>query len=311
MKTYQQTATALGSEAVLTIVGNKSDHESNNLLLTRLWRYIFIFEKNFSRFLHESELTQFNNRAGQWVAVSPDFEALLRSALSLSRQTEGLFNPFILPALQKAGYKDSWLSDDTVAAPDFSTNRTVSYEKLKIRPGKAKIPIRSALDLGGCGKGYLLDRLSEIVEAHGITNYCISLGGDIIARGNDPRGEAWKIGIADSNQPDKLAAYVQVAAGSKLAIATSGITKRRGTNWHHLIDTRSGKVAETDIMTATVTHVSGLSADVFASCLAMLGSANYQNFMNKQSLTEAFIQYDTTLVDLKESKHGLTVRKVV
>src|SRR5690348_5984136 len=62
------------------------------------------WEKTFSQFRPDSELTMLNNCAGQWVRVSPAMLDVVTVAVQMSMETDGLFNPLILPALELAGY---------------------------------------------------------------------------------------------------------------------------------------------------------------------------------------------------------------
>jgi thiamine biosynthesis lipoprotein len=57
-----------------------------------------------------------------------------------------------------------------------------------------------------------------------------------------------------------------------MAVATSGITKRRGADWHHLINPQTGQPAATDLLTATVSAPSATAADIYAKCMVLLGS---------------------------------------
>ena len=89
-----------------------------------LWRVVFSFERSFSRFIPKSELTQLNRLAGLRFEITTEFENLLRTAKGLSQQTGGLYNPFILPALQQAGYRRSAVPGyENDAVDDYSRRR--------------------------------------------------------------------------------------------------------------------------------------------------------------------------------------------
>jgi thiamine biosynthesis lipoprotein len=122
-----------------------------------------------------------------------------------------------------------------------------------------------------------------------VAGYWLSLGGDILCNGSDAGGNLWKIGIAKADHPDEAAAYI-TSDGDRYAIATSGITKRKGADWHHIIDPRSGRPATTDILTATVTGESATAADVYAKCLVILGARQAVKFIKDHSLASALLQ---------------------
>ena len=241
----------MGTDVLLTI-NSGSSLLKTEAIFQRLWKEIEKFDKRFSRFRQDSEITQLNQNAGQWFVVSSELKELLKVTLEMAKKTDGLFNPFILPALNRAGYISSWVPTELTAnPPDYSTRQVVGYEQLEISGSKTRIPADSAIDIGGIGKGYLLQNLSKIVESTDETNYWFSLGGDIIARGVDAQKEPWRIQVADSANPSNSIAEVKVLSDHAIAITTSGTTKRNGkqngNGWHHIINPKKGEPANNNI----------------------------------------------------------------
>ncbi len=103
-----ETKLALGCDTTLTIALDRSFSRQNNIL-DILWLEIFKFEKQFSRFLVDSELSKFNRSAGHKVAISLEFEQLLNASNKMSKLTQGLHNPFVLPALHRFGYESNFI----------------------------------------------------------------------------------------------------------------------------------------------------------------------------------------------------------
>jgi thiamine biosynthesis lipoprotein len=265
---WQQTGLALGSDVVLTIVC--SDTTDRDAVFAGLWQSITDFENRFSRFMPDSELTMLNLLAGEQFRASPEMVELLDACMYFAERTKGIFNPFILPSLQKAGYKGSWPSPQVHDhALDMSSRIIATDDVLQIDGQLIRIPANTALDFGGIGKGYLLDKLGEQLQAQNITDFWLSLGGDVLCCGHDSGGEDWMIEIAAAEQPDKTVARVSNDKGESLAIATSGITKRRGKGWHHLIDPRTGQPSDSGVLSATVVALHGVEADIYAKVLVL------------------------------------------
>lgn len=290
MQRLQQARHVLGSTGYITLVS--SEETQLERVFAKLWYMVAAFEQRFSRFLPESELTSFNQAAGEWVPVSKAFHDLLVAARTMAERTTGLYNPFVLPALQRAGYEGSWPKPE-VADPhtSYKDRVVVSIDKLEIRDREARIPAQSALDFGGIGKGYLLDQLTQVLDAEPLTGYWVSLGGDIICSGTDIDNVPWRIGV---QHDDEVVTTIE-NGGKKLAIATSGITKRKGRNesgepWHHLIDPRTGKPAATDILTATVTAAHATEADIAAKCFVLLGASNVATAALRYPVDRAILQ---------------------
>lgn len=293
MRYYHQDNVALGSRVELTLV-LEDDSAKAAGIFQELWRTIFGFERQFSRFLPASELSMFNRSAGSTIKISPDFKDILLAAKDASEWSEGLYNPLILPALQRAGYVGSMVKqykDDYV--DDYSNRSVVPADKLEIGDDWARIPYGTALDLGGMGKGYLADKLAAMVDGK-VKGFWFSLGGDIAAGGTDSFGRPWEVEIQDTEEPiNGSAGQVRLPASGSFAVATSGTSKggaKKGRSWHHIIDPRTLKPAKTDVLAATVFAQSALKADVLASCAVILGSAQGKKFLRRMDVSAALLQ---------------------
>ena len=319
MYTFQQTKRALGCQAVLTLVGeNQQELEK---IMAELWHKIDEFDLRFSRFITFSELSNFNLNAGKLTKVSTDFIELLAASKKYGLKTKGKYNPFILPALQRVGYKGSWPNTKNVKSElNFSHRKIVAPSEIHIENEQAKIPENTAIDFGGIGKGYLLDMLADFIESQ-ITGYWLSLGGDIIAGGKDQNNQNWFIGIEAAEANKSISNYE--VKQDRIAIATSGTTKRNGVFhikvWHHLIDPISGEPSKTDIATASVISKSAVEADILASVLVLAGSKNAaqeaeQFFDDNNVKYKIILQLNTitpnsrSIIDLSETKHLIKIK---
>lgn len=293
MPQYYQKQIALGSEIEISLV--LDNPKKVRAIYTTLWKKIFQFEARFSRFLPQSELTIFNKNAGTKQYISKEFKQILIQAKKLSSRTDQIYNPFILPALQRIGYKNSLVKghfDDYVE--DFSNKAVVNINDLKIAEDWAMIPFGSALDLGGCGKGYIADLLANYLNKR-VTNYWMSFGGDLVFRGKDSLNKNWSVNIASEKNDSKYIGTLKSSINKKEGVASSGINFRKGINnnqkWHHLIDPRTLLPAKTNILMSTVLDSSCLRADVFASCLVILGYPDCLDFIAKHKIKDYLIQY--------------------
>jgi thiamine biosynthesis lipoprotein len=289
MKSYYQTAFALGCDIGLCIV--HSNEKSADILFSEMWGIISEFEAKFSRFRADSELTLFNNSAGTARVISDDFKEMLLISNRYKDSTNGIFNIFILPSLQKVGYthplqaktKTEIFNDYT--ARDLDTNSNVI-----IKESTAKIPKNTALDLGGIAKGYLADKLADFVEGS-VEGYWFSIGGDIIVGGANEFGKKWTIDISSIDESEKIEVS---SKQNRYAVATSGILKRRGTlnnkDWHHIIDPKTGLSSKQDIVQSTIVASTATEADILATCSIISGSKNCFSLLSKHKVIDALIQ---------------------
>ena len=296
MLTHYQSRIALGGKIDLVLVSGASKTEVEEIF-RRLWLTIFEFEKRFSRFIPASELSQFNRAAGLKQPISPEFKAVLTAACQMSALSGGLYNPFVLPALQRAGYVKSMVaahSDDEV--DDFSNRSVVPPEQLEVADTWARIPYGTAIDIGGCGKGYAGDLLADLADTFPTINgYWFSLGGDVVTGGLDEEDRPWTVGIESvSSKSHALPGQAVLPGPERYAVATSSVMHRKGTkngkSWHHIIDPRTGRPALSDMAAASICSRTALAADVLASCAVILGTAYAEDDLSDKGAEGGLLQ---------------------
>jgi thiamine biosynthesis lipoprotein len=232
-------------------------------------------ERELSRFDPASDLSRVNAAAGEWTPAGPRLLEALKLALRAREETEGRFDPTVLPALTAAGYDRSFeLLEERQAAP-LEDWRAGTEIELDLRGRRARIEPRSAVDLGGIGKGYAAGRaLGQMrAAASRLLGGLVDLGGDIAVSGESPEGGPWVIAVADPRRPGDTLATLSLAAGG---VATSGRDARRfgpARSLHHLIDPGSGEPALAGPLTVTVVAPSAVTAEIHATTLAIAGLA--------------------------------------
>lgn len=246
-----------------------------------LFRY---FERTLSRFLPSSDLSQLNSHDGDSFTAGQDLFDAIQAALWAAQQTNGIFDPTILPYLERAGYDRTFKAlpnrrpmtpDDTLVERDDGTETARTgrdYRDVSLDPFTRVIarPAGLRFDLGGMGKGWTVDRIVDEIQDSGY--FLINAGGDIYAYGAPPGAKGWKIHLAHALDPRLKTATLQVA---HRAVATSTIARRRwfheGRLQHHLIDPRRGEPCGGDVVSASVVAGRAFTAEVYAKTALILG----------------------------------------
>lgn len=127
--------------------------------------------------------------------------------------------------------------------------------------------VPGGFDPSGLVKGWAIDRAAVLLRAAGIDDYAITAGGDWLVRGNGPRGGAWRVGVADPDNPLRVLATVELTDG---AVATSGYGAE-------VIDPHTGDVVRSR-GPATVTGPTLAVADGFATALFAAAEAGLRWF---------------------------------
>lgn len=215
----------------------------------------------------------------------------LTAALEAARWTDGLVTPTILPALLAAGYDRSFerLPPAVASRPwprlDPDAWRAIHVDLVT---RTVTLPAGVAIDLGGVAKGYAADLL-----ARGQRALLVDAGGDIAVSGPLPTGRPWLIGIANPHVPDENLVLIALCRGG---VATSGRDLRRwrqgDVERHHLIDPRSGRPAETDVLAATVIGPSAVVAEVAAKVVVLHGAEEGTRWIEQRPALAALVVRD-------------------
>ena len=211
-----------------------------------------------TRFSADSELSRLNGRTGEWVDISSEVEAVLRAALRAYEMSSGLVNAAVLPSMLAAGYTHTFRDGPTTATLDRCGPAPALPDVLEVRSGRARLLPPAGLDLGGIAKGWMADRLCEVMGR----NVVVNLGGDLRANGPGPRGDGWPVGVAGVT----LMLRDQAAA-------TSSVRRRRWEGAHHLIDPRTGLPADTGLEEVSVVTTGAFEAEVVVKTALLLGPA--------------------------------------
>lgn len=254
-----------------------------------MFRY---YEQLLSRFRPSSELSALNAHPEPIFRAGHDLYAAVEAAIWAAQQTGGIFDPTILPFLERAGYDRTFaaLPDKRPQSPgeapfEGETGVRVpagglDYRHVRLDPAARLIgrPPGLLFDLGGMGKGWTVDRAVDALRDAGA--FLINAGGDLFAYGTPPGAAGWDVHLTDPARPERRIASLSVA---HRAVATSTIARRRwvheGRTRHHLIDPRTGEPARTDVVSVSVVGERVFTAEVYAKTALILGRDGGLDFL--------------------------------
>ena len=255
--------------------------------VARAERWLHAFEQRLSRFQTLSELSRLNRSSGRPFRASPLLFSQVALAIDLARRSGGLFDPTILGQLEGAGYDRSFeLISDAMRAAAGERQADWRAVGLDRATRTVLLPEGLGIDLGGVAKGWAVDRLAAILGCPALTN----AGGDIYAAGAPPGGPAWLVSIEDPLSPER---DVLVLGVKDRGVATSSTVRRRwkiGERWaHHLIDPRTGRPSESDVIAATVIASKAYLADYHAKVALLLGRREGLDYLNREREIEGLL----------------------
>lgn len=270
---------ALGTQFVILIDGEKSLADLGEKII----RYALNFENSFTRFKDDSEVGQINLAGEGEYEVDDELSRLLRFGLKLRDKSGGAFDPLVGAILSAYGYGKGY--------------RFRPEAKIKPAPGGILLDGRrlivkgnAQIDLGGWGKGYLIDRLREILEDAGRKLFLIDGGGDFYGTAKID-GSPWVLGIEHPLRHAEIIGTVKLKDG---ALANSGVGKRKVGSFHHLIDMKS-KRPKTGVLSCHVRAKEAVTADGLATALMLVDEEQRPQLASDYRVEYALVKSDYTL----------------
>lgn len=236
------------------------------------------FENQYSRFRTDSYLSQLNTTGH---LQSPSFEllALLRYGLDAYDRTDGVFNIMIGATLIAQGYNNTYsftALPHTDIIPDPHDVLILTADRITLSHGQ--------IDLGGLGKGYVIDMVAKYLKHEcGFKYFLVNGGGDMY-------------GTSDHDTPITLYLEHPLDTGTYLATTTiqnqgfaaSSPHKRTWTSgtktYTHIIDTVKS-IPETNQLDATfITAATAVDADMFATVGLIMSPESFAVIAARESL---------------------------
>ncbi|MEA4854213.1 MAG: FAD:protein FMN transferase [Christensenella sp.] len=237
----------------------------NNEILRRI-------EDEMSKTIADSDVARINAQSGEDVIVSDATAQVLADSIAAAKETGGAFNPALGTVISAWGFgtEDAQVPDaETLSALLKKTDyQNVSINGTRVNAGGTQI------DLGGCVKGYALDRLAQNLNDAGVQSAILSVGGSLYAVGQKPDGAGYRIGIRDPEGTEND--YMATMDLNGRFVSTSGTYERGftedGVYYYHLLDPQTGYPANSGITSVTVVCDNGFLSDAYSTALFVMGA---------------------------------------
>jgi thiamine biosynthesis lipoprotein len=241
------------------------------------------FESAFDYRTEEGGLSQFNRSTRLRREDDPILFSLIRDALAYARETDGYFDPTLLPIIRLWGFD----TENPRLPPDEEIRRAldrVGYARIRVGEEVIEKPRELSLDLSGIAKGRIVDLLREEILGEGFEDFLVDAGGDIAVGGMNTRGEPWRIAIQDPVQSD---AYTGILQRTNISIVTSGDYERffihEDRRYGHLFDPSTGYPAD-DLTSVTVLTEEAAFGDAVATAVFVMGRERGYRFLLEEDI---------------------------
>jgi thiamine biosynthesis lipoprotein len=231
-----------------------------------------------STYRPDSEVSRFNAATSTDPSpIAPETAEVLACALKVSEQTVGAFDVTIAPIVNAYGFGPDGRPAAMPADTELEALRAkVGYTKLDLNPdvpSLRKVDPAITLDLNSIAPGFAADLIGEKLEASGVSNYMVEVGGEIRARGTNAQGEPWRAGIEKPAEGERTIHRTLPLDG--VSLATSGDYRdfymHDGVRISHTIDARTGRPVTHNLASVSVVHADCMWADAYATAIMALG----------------------------------------
>ncbi len=213
---------------------------------------------------------------GTPVSLSADVLSLLSLGQEVYEQTDGAVHIGIgaLTSLWKVAIEEKTPPNPASLAEALSAVQPPNG--MVVDEAKGTVTLTTSglqVDVGAIAKGYVLDKVRLYAESAGIQSLLCNLGGEILAVGSAPNGEAWEISIAS---PD--GGTLETIRVRDAAVATGGDYERGftidGRRYHHIVDPATGyPAAENRAATVIMPLDAARLSDAYSTALMLLPAA--------------------------------------
>ena len=232
----------------------------------------------FSMFNPQSTVARINS-GDSTVERSEMFNEIYQLAQTVSKETDGAFDITVAPLVNAWGFG---FKHEQLPAPE-------QVDSL--------LQLRNQMDFSAIAKGYGCDVVARLLESHGIHNYMVEIGGEVVVSGKNAKGDDWHIGITKPTE-DSLNVEGEMQTVLSItdhAMATSGNYRnfyyQGGRKYAHTIDPRTGYPVQHSLLSATVLAENCATADAYATSFMVLGVEGAKAVLARHPELMAYLIY--------------------
>ncbi len=235
------------------------------------------FNLSLNPFVENSIISKVNRNED--VEVDDWFMMVFNKSMEVSEMTDGAFDITTAPLVNLWGFGFEKQGDVEQISQQMvdSIKEFVGYKKIRLEGRKViKEDPRTQLNASAIAKGYACDVVADLFDELGIEDYMVEIGGEVHAKGKNPNGDCWKIGVtkpvlgAKSDEEN-----METVTLCNKSLATSGnyrnYYEKGGKRYAHTINPTTGYPSENEILSVTIIHPECILADAYATAFMAMG----------------------------------------
>lgn len=242
-------------------------------ILTAAMQEISRLEQLLSVEKEGSDLYRLTEAAGRdWVEISPECEEVLRLSKEICQRAGGHFDVTSGPLIDLWAIRDGAGHYPTEGERQAAIAK-LSSEKMLVEEGRAFLTESGMkANLGAIAKGYIADKVKELLLSEGVEHAVIFLGGNVLLIGDKASDTGFSVGVKSPFDASKIIATLKLTDKSAV---TSGVDERffeyEGVRYHHILDPFTGFPADTGVASVTIISEQSVMGDALSTTCLLLG----------------------------------------
>lgn len=258
--------------------------------------------QSMSTYIDDSTISKFNRLpAGDSISIDPDFVKVLTDSRIVHQDSQGSFDPTVMPLVNLWGFGAKMTVDRLNAPPTeaeiFAVRPLIGLPNVLLTGNQlSKTKEGVSLDFSAIAKGYGVDVIAQTLEQNGIKNYMIEIGGEIATLGVNNKGTLWHIAIdsPDDGSTTKNRTILTTLLLNNAHMATSGNYRNHlqwnGVSYSHTLNPHTAYPVADGSPSVTVLHDSTALADAWATALTAIPQTDAITLANNKHIKALFVQ---------------------
>lgn len=225
------------------------------------------------------------------------FRDLFRISCQLWEETEGIFDPSGAPLYDLWGF--GFQDKGQVSQHQIDSLRQfIGMHHFRLEGNQLiKDHPNARLNFNAIAQGYTCDYIAHILDSLQIQDFLIEVGGEVYAKGLNPKGLSWRIGIdrPEDGNMEPGAKLEEIVSISNQGLVTSGNYRKfyieNGQKYAHTIDPKTGYPVQHNLLSASILAPNATLADAYATYCMAIGLEASTDFLTSRPDLQGYLIY--------------------
>lgn len=254
-------------------------------------------DNKLSNYRDDSEISKLNQqKTSEWLSAPTEIIELIDIARHVYDLSNGCYDLTVKPIFDLWGFS----RHENRVPTQEEINAVLAHVGMnKLETDKANLRLRKLdpdlkIDLSSIAQGYSVGVLANLLEAKGVQNYLVEIGGEMKVKGRNASNSAWRVAI---EKPSPFTREIQrvldIHQENGTAIMTAGTYRNffeeKGRSYSHILNPKTGSPVTHNLLSVTVLHDDPTWADAWDTALLCVGETEASKIVEAEHLKTLLI----------------------